>query len=48
MDPEKQHERLQAYGNGNLLADCEECGAPIPVELTRCTDCDWIIKGRNA
>jgi hypothetical protein len=31
--------RLQAYVSGNTLANCEECGKPIPVELTLCSDC---------
>lgn len=31
--------RLEAYATGNLLADCEDCGKPIPVELSRCSEC---------
>lgn len=41
MTQEQQHERLMAYGNGNLLANCEECGKSIPVELSKCTECVW-------
>lgn len=37
---ERQYERIMAYSNGNLLANCEECGAAIPVELSRCADCE--------
>lgn len=31
--------RLESYANGNLLSNCVDCGKPIPVELTLCTDC---------
>lgn len=31
--------RLEAYATGNLLANCEDCGCPIPVELTKCSSC---------
>jgi len=40
MTAEDQEMRMMAYVNGNLLANCEECGKPIPVELTRCEDCE--------
>lgn len=41
MTQEQQYERTIAYVNDNLLANCEECGKPIPVELTRCDDCEY-------
>lgn len=41
MTSEQQHDMIMAYSNGNLLANCEECGEPIPVELTLCADCAW-------
>ena len=47
MTQEEQHERLTAYANGNLLANCEECGKPIPVELSKCTECAWDAEGKD-
>jgi hypothetical protein len=39
MTQEQQYERIIAHSNGNLMANCEECGKSIPVELTLCDDC---------
>jgi hypothetical protein len=36
---ERQYERIMAHSNGNLLANCEECGKSIPIELSLCDDC---------
>jgi len=41
MTAEDQEMRTMAHVNGNLLASCEECGDPIPVELTRCDNCEY-------
>ena len=32
--------RLEAYARGGeLQANCEDCGEPIPVELSKCSNC---------
>lgn len=41
MTPEIQYNRTIAHLNmtDEVHANCEECGAVIPVELTLCDDC---------
>ena len=34
-----QYERIMAYSHGELIANCEDCGASIPVELSKCDAC---------
>jgi hypothetical protein len=39
---QQQEERILAYSTfdpAQACAECEECGAKIPIELTICADC---------
>ena len=41
MTPQQQYDRTIAYLNmtKDVHANCEECGAVIPIEVTLCDDC---------
>lgn len=41
---EEQYQRTVAYLNFDpdvMHANCEDCGKKIPVELTRCEECEY-------
>lgn len=45
-------ERLEAYilmdnDSEAPTANCEECGVQIPVELTRCSECQSFLDSRD-
>lgn len=45
MNTQESIDRLEAFvrfdNDANApAADCEDCGAAIPVELTKCSDCE--------